>query len=223
MKRKYFLTIIALLIIGAIISSCTRSASGSPTGGAAEGDELPNPVSTQSQVMKDIIAGTKTAMAIPLDATVEAAPAEGEEAAEAESSVTEATPVPEEEKEEVIVLPTSTAGPPPEVTLIYNVRGCLPGYYICEREVVRDQKITIQSAHPYLYRDEVLTFRMGPEGEYDYSKYIITGTAKYSPDTNGNNFEVTLNIPDALRGVQQIVVRLETKDPNRYGMIFFDN
>lgn len=221
MKRKYLVIIAALLIVSSVIASCTRSASGGPTDGAAEGEELPNPVSTQSQTMKNIIAGTQTAMAIPLDATEEAEEAvEGEEGAEAET-----TPEPEEEEDEteVVVLPTSTAGPPPVVTLKYNVQGCQPGYYICEKEVVPDQKITLQSAHPYLYKDEDLTFTMGPEGEYDYSKYIIVGTAKFQPDGNGNNFAVTLNIPDALRGVGQIVVRLETKDPNRYGMIFFDN
>lgn len=220
MKRKYLLTIITLLIISAFISSCTRSASGSPTDGTGEGEELPNPVSTQSQVMKDIIAGTKTAMAIPLDATEEVTPAEDNDAAETETTEAESTPEPEEE---VVILPTSTPGPPPEIALSYNVRGCLPGYYICEVKVVPDQTITIQSAHPYLYKDETLTFTMGPEGEYDYSKYIVVGTAKYSPDQNGNNFEVTVNIPDALRGVGQVVVRLETKDPNRFGMIFFDN
>jgi hypothetical protein len=170
--------------------------------------------------MKNIIAGTQTAMAIPLDATEAAAPAEGEEA---DDETTETGTTPEPEEEEVVVLPTSTPGPPPEVTLSYNVKGCQPGYFICEVEVVPDQKITIQSAHPYLYKDEVLTFTMGPEGEYDYSKYIVAGTAKYQPNENGNNFAVTLTIPDALRGVGQVVIRLETKDPNRYGMIFFDN
>ena len=133
------------------------------------------------------------------------------------------TPAPEEDEDEEIILPTSTAGPPPEVALEYNVSGCQPGYYICEVEVVPDQTITIQSAHPYLFKEEELTFTMGPEGEYDYSKYIVAGTAKYIPDANGNNFAVTLNIPDAMRGMSQIVVRLETKDPNRYGMIYFDN
>ena len=219
MKRKYLMIITAILLFSTLVVSCTRSASGSPTDGAAEGEELPNPVSTQSQTMKNIIAGTQTAMAIPLDATEEAAPAEGEE--ETETAEAEATPIPEEEEE--IVLPTSTAGPPPEVTLSYNVSGCQPGYYICQVDVVPDQTVTIQSAHPYLYKEEDLVFTMGPEGEYDYSQYVVTGTAKYMPDENGNNFEVTLNIPDALRGAGQIVVRLETKDPNRYGMIFFDN
>jgi len=223
MKHKYIIMIAALLIVSTVVGSCTRSASGGPTDGAAEGEDLPNPVSTESQTMKNIIAGTQTAMAIPPDATKEAAPAD-EEASEDEAEA-EATPEPEEEEdqEEVVVVPTSTAGPPPEIKLTYNADVCQPGYYICEMDVVTDQKVTIQSAHPYLYKDETLTFTMGPEGEYDYSKYIVTGTAKYQPDENGSNFSVTLNIPDALRGVGQIVVRLETKDPNRYGMIFFDN
>jgi hypothetical protein len=224
MKHKFLVIIIALVITSSLIVSCTRSASGGPTSGAAVEGELPNPVSTQSQTMKNIIAGTQTAMAIPLDATEEAAAPETEATAAEGAAVVVNTPEPEvEEEEEVVVLPTSTPGPPPEVTLTYNLSGCQPGYYICEKEVVSDQKITIQSAHPYLFKDEVLTFTMGPEGEYDFSKYIVVGTAKYQPDGNGNNFAVTLNIPDALRGVGQIVVRLETKDPGRYGSIFFDN
>ena len=222
MKHKYLVIFTALLIISISIVSCTRSASGGPTDGAAEGEELPNPVSTQSQTMKNIIAGTQTAMAIPLDATEEAAPAE-EDAQPAEEDADTDGASEAEEAEEVIVLPTSTAGPLPELTLSYNTSVCQPGYYICEAGIVPDQNVTIQSAHPYLYKDEVLTFTMGPEGEYDYTKYIVAGTATYQPDGNGNNFAVTLNIPDALRGVGQIVVRLETKDPNRYGMIFFDN
>jgi hypothetical protein len=228
MKHKFLVIIIALVITSSLVVSCTRSASGGPTSGAAEEGDLPNPVSTQSQTMKNIIAGTQTAMAIPLDATEnatdEAAAPNSATSATGGNAVTATTPEPEVVKTaEVVVFPTSTAGPPPEVTLSYNLSGCQPGYYICEKEVVSNQKITIQSAHPYLFKDEVLTFTMGPEGEYDYSKYIVAGTAKYQPDGKGNNFSVTLNIPDALRGVRQIVVRLETKDPNRYGMIFFDN
>ncbi len=65
---------------------------------------------------------------------------------------------------------------------------------------------------------------MGPEGEYDYSKYIVVGTAKYQPDSSkGLNFQVTLTVPDSLRGMGQVVVRLETIDPNRYGMFYYDN
>jgi hypothetical protein len=223
MKHKFLVIITALIILSSVIVSCTRSASGGPTDAAVEDSELPNPVSTQSQLMKDIIAGTQTAMAVPADAT-EAAAAEDGESTGTEEGAGEATPEPTEEpEEEVVVLPTSTAGPPPVIELKYNTNVCQPGYYICEVSHVQDQTITWQSSHPYLYADEELTFTLGPEGEYDYSKYIVAGTAKYDPNGSGSNFQATLTIPDSLRGVGQIVVRLETIDPGRFGMFFYDN
>jgi len=222
MKHRNLVIITALIIFSSIIASCTRSASGGPTDITAEDSELPNPVSTQSQLMKDIISGTQTAMAAPLDATAET-PAEDGEAEPADADTTEATPEPEEVEED-IVLPTSTAGPPQIIELAYNSNVCQPGYYICQVSYVKDQTITLQSSHPYLYGDEELTFTMGPEGEYDYSKYIVVGTAKYQPDSSkGLNFQVTLTVPDSLRSMEQIVVRLETIDPNRYGMFYYDN
>ncbi|MCD6577804.1 MAG: hypothetical protein J7K66_07340 [Anaerolineaceae bacterium] len=220
MKYKNFALVTTLIIISGIIGSCTRSASGGPSDAAVENSELPNPVSTQSQLMKDIISGTQTAMAAPLEATVEA-PADDDGEETAGESTAEATPEPDEEE---VILPTSTAGPPPVIELTYNSNVCPPGYYICEKSNVKDQTITMQSSHPYLYGDENLTFKMGPEGEYDYSKYIVVGTAKYEPNpSQGLNFQVTLTVPDSLRGQGQIVVRLETIDPNRYGMFYYDN
>jgi hypothetical protein len=223
MKHKFLVIIATLIIFSSVIVSCTRSASGGPTDAAVEDSDLPNPVSTQSQLMKDIIAGTQTAMAVPDDATEEVAAEDGEDTGTEESEA-ETTPEPTEEpEEEVIALPTSTAGPPPVVVLEYNTNVCQPGYYICEVSHVQDQTITWQSSHPYLYADEELTFTLGPEGEYDYSKYIVAGTAKYSPAGSGSNFQVTLTVPDSLRDVGQIVVRLETVDPGRFGMFFYDN
>ena len=221
MKHRNLVIITALIIFSSIIASCTRSASDGPDM-TTEDSGLPNPVSTQSQLMKDIISGTQTAMAAPLDATAET-PIEEGEAGTADTGTAEATPEPEEIEEEII-LPTSTAGPPPIIELGYNSNVCQPGYYICQVSFIKDQTVTLQSAHPYLYKDEDLTFKMGPEGEYDYSKYIVVGTAKYQPDSSkGLNFQVTLTVPDSLRGMGQIVVRLETIDPNRYGMFYYDN
>jgi len=219
MKHRNLVIITALIIFSSVIASCTRSASDGPTDITAEDSELPNPVSTQSQLMKDIISGTQTAMAVPLDATAET-PDEDAEAETEDTGTTETTPEPEEE----IILPTSTAGPPPIVELAYNSNVCQPGYYICQVSYVKDQTVTMQSSHPYLYGDEELTFTMGAEGEYDYSKYIVVGTVKYQPDSSkGLNFQVTLTVPDSLRSMGQIVVRMETIDPNRYGMFYYDN
>jgi hypothetical protein len=233
MKRKYLLTIIALFIISAIISSCTRSASGSPTGSDAEGEDLPNPVSTQSQVMKDIIAGTKTAMAIPLDATEEAVPVESEETAENETTEAETTPEPEEE-EEVIVLPTSTAGPPPEIALVYNADYCdassdcriISGQVLCTciLDYTKDQTLTVQVSNPFFGKGTDLDFLVSREGEYDVSKYILAGVAKYEPTGDGKNFfKAIVNIPDSLRGVDRIYLRINTENPVVYAENWFEN
>lgn len=221
MKHKYFIIITALIIISSVFVSCTRSASGNPVDTVGGDSELPNPVSTQSQLMKDIISGTQTAMAIPLDATAESENVE--EAGTTDAGGVESTPEPEA-VEEVVVLPTSTAGPPPEVELDYNNTKCGPGYWLCTVSYQKDQTVTVQATYPWLLNDMDLIFKMGPEGSYDYSQYIVVGTAKYTPDSSkGYGFQVTLNIPDSLRGTGSIVVRLETNNTEYYGSDFFAN
>jgi hypothetical protein len=180
-------------------------------------------VSTQSQLMKDIIAGTQTAMAVPVGATLAAgtqvATDNGDEAA-----TTETTPEPIAVEPTAKPLPTSTAGPAPVVVLEYNAKKCAPGLYLCVVEYKKDQTVTIQGSYPWLLNDMDLTFKMGPDGVYDYSKYIVVGTSNYKPDASkGYGFRVTLNIPDGMRGAATIVVRLETNDSNYYGSDYFAN
>jgi len=222
MKRKNLVIIAALIIFFSVIVSCTRSASGGPSDVASEDSELPNPVSTQSQLMKDIISGTQTAMAAPLDATAETSADDDGGESTGEDAV-KATPEPEEEDEE-IVLPTSTAGPPPVAELKYNTTKCGPNIYLCIVSYQKDQTVTVQATHPWLLDKMDLTFKLGPDGIYDYSHYIVAGTAKYEPDSSkGYGFQTTLNIPDSLRGTDVIVVRLETNNAQYYGSDFYNN
>lgn len=207
MNKKILACVIALALLSLLAAACTRSASGGTSEAAKAEPTLPNPVSTQSQLMKDIIAGTQTAMAMPVDAT----PAEGEESASDEdedSPTTEDTPEPKKEATK-LVLPTSTEGPPPEVELDYNTSKCAPGLYICVKSFKKDQSVVLQVT-PWLPGDVDLTFRMGPDGDYDFSGYPIVGTAHYNPDSSSLGFEVTLNIPDSLRGTSKIVVVMDT-------------
>ncbi len=221
MKHRNLVIIIALIIISSFIASCTRSASGGPTDAVVEDSELPNPVSTQSQLMKDIISGTQTAMAAPLDATAETTPEDNEAETAGEGTV-ETTPEPEEEDE--IILPTSTAGPPPVVELKYNTTKCGPNIYLCIVSYQKDQTVTMQATHPWLLDDMDITFKLGPEGMYDYSQYIVAGTAKYEPDSSkGFGFQATLNIPDSLRGTSTIVVLLETNNTEYFGTDYYNN
>jgi len=223
MKHKYLVLTAGLLILSSIIVSCTRSASGGPSEPAADESELPNPVSTQSQLMKDIISGTQTAMAVPLDATAEPDEEGDSEPVDDDGEVTEPEATAEPEEEEII-LPTSTAGPPPVVELEYNTKKCNPGFWLCVVSYEKDQSVTIQATYPWLLDGMELTFKVGPEGVYDYSTYIVAGTAKYDPDSSkGYGFQTKLNLPDSLRGTSTIVVLLETNDPDYYGTDYYTN
>lgn len=220
MKNKQIVFIGAMFILSVVLGACTRSASGGPSDVVNGQDALPNPVSTQSQLMKDIIAGTQTAMAVPVDVT----PAEGDETPAADEVTTGATAEPKQVEATPIPLPTSTAGPAPVVELEYNNRICGPGYYICEVSHVKDQTVVIQGTYPWLQNNMDLTFKMGHPDSYDFANYVVVGTGKYKPDASkGYGFRVTLNIPDALRGLGQIQVRLETNVPGYVGMWWFEN
>lgn len=216
MKKKILVSVIALAVLSLFAAACTRSASGSPSDVAKAESTLPNPVSTQSQLMKDIIAGTQTAMAMPLDATAAAAEDNGDKPG------TDETPAPKGEAT-AKPLPTSTDGPPPAVTLSYNTSKCAPGYYVCVQSYKKDQSAVLQATYPWLLDGMDLTFKMGPEGEYDFTKYIVVGTAHYDPEGSAQGFEVTLNIPDSLRGSSLVVVLLETNMADYYGSDYFTN
>ena len=221
MKRNQIVLLAALIIFSVMIGACTRSASGGASDAPEADTTLPNPVSTQSQLMKDIIAGTQTAMAVPLDAT----PAAGTEVADADDdddTTVDATAEPKEVEPTAKPLPTSTPGPAPVVVLDYNTKKCAPGLFLCVVEFVKDQTATIQGSYPWLLNNMELTFKMGPDGVYDYSKYIVVGTTTYKPE-GSQGFRVTLNIPDSLRGTGTIVVLLETNDSNYYGSDYFEN
>jgi hypothetical protein len=219
MKKKILIGVIALAVFSLLAAACTRSASGSPSDVAKAESTLPNPVSTQSQLMKDIIAGTQTAMAMPLDATAAAASDNGEGGG---SAAVNETPEPKDQAT-AKPLPTSTEGPPPEVSLNYNTTKCAPGIYLCVQSYKRDQSVVVQATYPWLLAGMDVTFKMGPDGEYDYTKYIVVGTAKYDPQGSAQGFEVTLNIPDSLRGTNTIVVLLETSSSDYYGTDYFVN
>ena len=220
MKKKFLVCVITITVISILVAGCTRSATGSPSDVAKAETTAPNPVSTQSQVMKDIIAGTQTAMAKPVD---EEAAAEGEDT-EKDSTGADDTDEDEPEVEPTQKsLPTSTPGPAPVVELDYNTKKCAPGLYVCVQSYVKDQEVVLHATYPWLLDDMKLTFRMGVDGVYDFSEYLIVGTSRYQPTGAGDGFDVTLTIPDSLRGTQTIVVVLETDMDDYYGTDYFVN
>jgi len=225
MKTKSFPILLILIAFVFILSACVRPASGPPDSVPTSASTLPNPVSTQSQLMKDIIAGTQTAMAIASGADTPVATVEGEEgtpSAEAQGTQSSST-----SEAATPSLPTSTAGPPPEIELVYNNKGCGPGLYICMVSVIQDQKITLQGTNSWLQKDWKLSFTMRPNGA-DVSQGIVVGTAVYSAD-GSPGFQATLNIPDTLRGFDTIIVRLDSADCTAhygtecYGQDYFYN
>ncbi|MHC1740218.1 MAG: LysM peptidoglycan-binding domain-containing protein [Anaerolineaceae bacterium] len=63
MSKRTYAIIIVILIAGLLLTACERSASVSPIATATKSGEIPFPVATQSQIMKDILAATQTAAA----------------------------------------------------------------------------------------------------------------------------------------------------------------
>ena len=114
MKKKYFVLLIVAAIGVLLFTACERSATRSPSDSAATDGEIPFPVSTQSQIMVDILAGTQTAQA--------AEAATGGEKAQPTAKPPEPTakptamPEPEDEEDE----PEPTPGLPSTYTIKEN-------------------------------------------------------------------------------------------------------
>lgn len=230
MKKKILVCMIAIAVFSMLMVACTRSASGSPSDTTKAESTLPNPVSTQSQLMKDIIAGTQTAMAMPLDATAVQGTKEASGGDEDEIT-TEGTPAPKAEPTSA-PLPTSTSGPPPTVELSYNNNLCelsaceaIGAQLICccTIENSKDNYVTVQVSNMFFTKGTNLEFYMAPEGEYDSSKYILAGTAKYAPTDKGVYFTAKVNIPDSLRGTASIYVEVDTENPEVFAQTYFAN
>jgi len=62
-KRFYYAIILVILSTGLLLTACERPATISPLATATTSAEIPFPVATQSQIMKDILAATQTAAA----------------------------------------------------------------------------------------------------------------------------------------------------------------
>ena len=64
MNKRIYAIILVILTAGFLLSACDRSASVSPIATPTPNGEIPFPVATQSQIMKDILAATQTAAAL---------------------------------------------------------------------------------------------------------------------------------------------------------------
>jgi len=216
MKKSF--PVIALILFALLISACTRSASGTAV-------DLPtqpgsgNTVSTQSALMKEIIAGTQTAMALASGGTANTAvPGTTPGSTQTTGSKT-ATPVyasPTPKVNPTSNVPTLTPGPPPEVPMTYvsgSYSGALDvgagaGGGIFEfTKVVKDQSVTIQTNNfpPNIQ----YTVRMGLYGTYAENGIIVG----FSNSGQGGVLTATYTIPDSLRGQSQIHMRFDGTAP----------
>ena len=221
MKSKYLIVLPALIVLALALGACVRPSSGSASSVATQDSSVPNPVSTQSQLMKDIIAGTRDCHGGCLDGR-NTTPGSEAHTADGTPVATTAT-----HRQPRLYPPKRCPhlhGPAPVLALEYNTKQCPPAIYLCIVSYKKDQTVTVQGTYPWLQKGMKLTFKMAPEGTYDLSSYLVAATADYSPDgSKGYGFQVTLNIPDSLRGTARIIVRLDTDVSAYYGTDWFTN
>jgi LysM repeat protein len=74
MKKKLMLLLIAVSILGLVLSACQRPASGGPTNVSTATAEVPFPVGTQPGLVKDILSSTQTAAAMAPTMVITKAP-----------------------------------------------------------------------------------------------------------------------------------------------------
>ena len=110
MKKKYFVMLIIAVSGALLLTACERSATRAPRDSAATDGEIPFPVSTQSQIMVDILAATQTAQA------AEAASGEKSQPAAAPT----AKPTEQTQPEDVEEEPELTPGLPTTYTIREN-------------------------------------------------------------------------------------------------------
>lgn len=215
MKSKFIPRLILLSVFILMISACVRPASGGPvTLPTTTG--ISNPVATQSALMREIIAGTQTAMAqassggtslptIPGSTPVAGTTTTG---GTTYGTGTPIYPSPTSNKTLIAQLPTQTQGPPPEVQPTYVSGSYDPNKFgdgsvrIEVIKVVESQTITIQTDN--FPADKVFTVKMDIYGnsgiEGGENIYALNGViVGFTNSGKGGVFQATYTIPDALR------------------------
>ena len=211
---KKFIPIALFIILAGMIAGCVRPASGTTVKFPTQAGQT-NPVSTQSALMKEIIAGTQTAMAMASSGTQAVMPTPlpgntsipGTQAA----SFGTTTPVyasPTPKVSSATQYPTLTPGPPPIVAPTYISGSAGSGYEFIITRVVQDWSVTIQTTTNYP-ANNTFTVRMGPYGSLGVNGIIVG----FTNSGRGGIFTATYTIPEALRGSEQIHIRMEGEGP----------
>jgi hypothetical protein len=209
MKRTISLAF--LILLAGLMASCVRPASGTAVKIPTQSGQS-NPVSTQSALMKEIIAGTQTAMAMAASGTQAVLPTPlpgvtslpGTQA----STYGTSTPVyasPTPRTASATQYPTLTPGPPPMVDATYisgSSGNAVPEFVITK--VVQDWSVTIQTT-TYYPANNSFTVRMGPYGSLGVNGVIVG----FTNSGKGGIFSATYMIPDALRGSDRLHIRMD--------------
>lgn len=208
---KRFIPIAFMIILVGIITACVRPASGTVVKIPTQSSQS-NPVSTQSALMKEIIAGTQTAMAMASSGTqaVLPTPLPGTTSIPGTQAATfgTTTPVyasPTPKTASATQYPTLTPGPPPVVDPTYisgSSGNAVPEFIITK--VVADWSVTIQTTTNYP-ANNTFTVRIGPYGSLGVNGII----AGFTNSGKGGIFTATYMIPDALRGSDKLHIRME--------------
>jgi hypothetical protein len=205
---KKILPIAFLIILVGMITACVRPASGTTVKIPTQSSQS-NPVSTQSALMKEIISGTQTAMAMASSGTqaVLPTPLPGTTGTQSTTFGT-TTPVyasPTPGTASATKYPTLTPGPPPVIEPTYvsgSAGNAVPEFVITK--VVADWSVTIQTTTNYP-ANNTFTVRIGPYGSLGVNGVIVG----FTNSGRGGIFTATYIIPDALRGSDRLHIRMD--------------
>jgi hypothetical protein len=210
MKGKFTPFFILTTVFIILISACVRPASGGPVS-VPTTTGISNPVATQSALMKEIIAGTQTAMAMASSAgtsipTVYGA-TPGATSTTGLGTNTPVYPSPTANKT-IMMLPTQTQGPPPEIQPTYVSGAYDPKKFgdgsirIEVIKIVQAQTVTLQMDN--FPPDITFTVKMDVYGnsgiEAGQNIYALNGiVVGFTNSGKGGTLQATYTIPDALR------------------------
>jgi hypothetical protein len=210
-KMRRTITFAIFIIIAFIITGCVRPASGTTVKIPTQSGQS-NPVSTQSALMKEIIAGTQTAMALASGGTPAAGvtnvPGSTVAAGTQAPLFKTATPIyasPTPKTASATIYPTLTPGPPPVIDPTYvsgSASAAVPEFVVTK--VVQDWTVTIQTT-TYYPANNSFTVRMGPYGSLGVNGIVVG----FTNSGKGGIFTATYTIPDALRGSDRIHIRMD--------------
>jgi hypothetical protein len=221
---KKFIPIAIFIILAGMMAACVRPASGTTVKLPTQSGQT-NPVSTQSALMKEIISGTQTAMAMASSGTqaVMPTPLPGVTSIPGTQSVSfgTSTPVyasPTPRTASATQYPTLTAGPPPIVESTYISGFASNAETLIDIiAVVQNWSVTIQTVSMFP-ANNTFTVRMGPYGSYAQGGIIVG----FTNSGKGGIFKATYQIPDSLRGSDRIHIRMEGEN-EFWAVNFFDN